>query len=174
MTTLRELTCDRWTAHNPALDTTPMQVVAQIKRIAALLDLAVESLYATADLTSAEVGLLVPLRYAEGTLTAIRLAEHLNMTRAGVSKTLTKLERRGLLSRHPNPADRRSALLRLTPEGIRLIDDVFPRELHAHGELFTGLGRNRTHVLDALELLARSMESGLEPGQTTLESPSTR
>ncbi|MCM6778363.1 MarR family transcriptional regulator [Nocardia sp. CDC159] len=160
--TLRDLTCQRWAAHNPTLDTSPMRLVAQIKRISALLDLAVETLYATADLTSAEVGLLVPLRYADEPLTAIRLAEHLNMTRAGVGKTLAKLERRGLISRTPNPDDRRSALLRMTPAGIRLIDDVFPRELQAHGALFTGLGADRPRVLEALEVLARSMEGALD------------
>ncbi len=166
MTTLRDLTCERWAAHNPDLDTSPMRVVAQIKRLSALLDLAVETLYATADLTSAEVGLLVPLRFADESLTAIRLAEHLGMTRAGVGKTLAKLERRGLISRERNPEDRRSALLRLTPEGIRLIDEVFPRELEAHGRLFTGLGDGRARILDALELLARTMESGLEAVST--------
>ena len=65
--------------------------------------------YAGAMLTVAEVGLLVPLRYADEPVTAIRLAELLGMPRAGVSKTLTKLEHRGMLSRTTDPADLRSA-----------------------------------------------------------------
>lgn len=158
--TLRSRTGARWRERNPDLDTSPMQVVSQIKRITALLDQAVEHIYADADLTPAEVELLVPLRYSQEPVTAIRLAEHLGMSRAGVSKTLAKLERRGLIARAQNPTDRRSALVDMTAAGARLIDDVFPRELDAHAKLFAGLGRNRAQVLRALEHLAQAMEAG--------------
>ncbi|MFG3257341.1 MarR family winged helix-turn-helix transcriptional regulator [Streptomyces sp. NPDC048172] len=50
---------------------------------------------------------------------------------AGISKgTLTgvarTLQNRGLLERHTHPGDGRLALLRLTPEGERLMREVFP------------------------------------------------
>lgn len=114
---LRELTCARWAEFNPELDTSPMQVVAEIKRIVALLDVAVEPIYAAADVSVAEVELMVPLRYAIEPVTAARLAELLGMTRAGVSKTLGKLERRGFLQRVPSAEDRRSASITLTDQG---------------------------------------------------------
>nr|WP_246045158.1 MarR family transcriptional regulator [Rhodococcus oryzae] len=138
-----------------------MEVVAQVKRISALLELAVEPVYNNADLTVAEVELLVPLRYADEAVTAIRLAELLGMTRAGVSKNLAKLERRGLLNRAPNPTDGRSAFINLTDAGIRAIDHVFPRELDAHAQLLAGLGPDRDKVLVALTHLAEAMESQL-------------
>lgn len=55
----------------------------------------------------------------------------------------------------------------MTVQGNAVVDDVFPRELAAHGELFTQLGRDRGKVLAALERLAVSMESGLNrmPGK---------
>ena len=49
--TLRSRTCNLWAENNPDLDTSPMEVVAQLKRITALLELAVEPVYQTADLT---------------------------------------------------------------------------------------------------------------------------
>ncbi|MGW0324238.1 MarR family winged helix-turn-helix transcriptional regulator [Nocardia sp. NPDC003183] len=156
---LRERTSDLWRVRNPDLDTSAMVVVGQIKRISALLDRAVEDIYAQAHITPAEVGLLVPLRYADPPLTAIRLAEHLGMSRAGVGKTLTKLERRGLITRTQNPTDRRSTLIRLTPAGIGLIDEVFPRELEAHAQLLTDLDRDRVAVLQSLDRLARGLEA---------------
>ncbi len=136
-----------------------MEVVAQVKRISALLDLSVDPIYRGAELTAAEVELMVPLRYAEEPMAAIRLAERLGMSRAGVSKALAKLERRGLIAREQNPSDRRSALIRMTGEGEAAIDYVFPRELDAHTKLLAGLGDCRSRVLDALVCLAETMES---------------
>ncbi|PTR43158.1 MarR family transcriptional regulator [Rhodococcus sp. OK611] len=158
---LRTQTIALWNEHNPTLDTSPMEVVAQVKRISSLLELAVERAYAGAMLTVAEVELLVPLRYADNPVTAIRLAELLGISRAGVSKTLANLEHRGMLSRTPNPADRRSALIKLSDAGIRAVDDVFPRELEAHAQLLAGLGKGRAKVLTALNHLAETMESQL-------------
>ncbi|WP_040793426.1 MarR family winged helix-turn-helix transcriptional regulator [Nocardia paucivorans] len=157
--TLRERTYELWRVRNPELDTSAMVVVGQIKRISALLDQAVEDIYADAGVSAAEVELLVPLRYADPPLTAIRLAEHLGMSRAGVGKTLTKLERRGLITRARNPADRRSALIGLTPAGVTLIDEVFPRELSVHAQLLTDLNQDRETVLHGLDLLAAILEA---------------
>lgn len=158
---LRELTCARWAEFNPGLDTSPMEVVAQIKRVVALLELAVEPIYAAADVTVAEVELMVPLRYAVEPVTAARLAELLGMTRAGVSKALGKLERRSFIERVPTAEDRRSASITLTDAGKSIVDEVFPRELAAHGRLFDALGTQRGRVLDALDALAESMEVGV-------------
>jgi len=90
---LRTRTQELWGEHNSGLDTSAMEVVAQVKRISALLDLSVDPIYRGAELTAAEVELMVPLRYAEEPMAAIRLAERLGMSRAGVSKALAKLER---------------------------------------------------------------------------------
>lgn len=158
---LRELTCARWAQFNPDLDASPMQVVAQIKRIVALLELAVEPIYAEAGVTVAEVELMVPLRYGTEPVTAVRLAELLGMTRAGVSKALGKLERRGFLERVQSVEDRRSASITLTDAGKDVVDEVFPRELAAHGRLFDALGSRRERALEALDVLAESMEDGV-------------
>ncbi|WP_094275359.1 MarR family winged helix-turn-helix transcriptional regulator [Rhodococcus sp. OK302] len=159
---LRERTCMLWDSFNPDLDTSAMEIVAQLKRITGLLELAVEPIYVDAELTTAEVELLVPLRYAEESVTAIRLAELLSMSRAGVSKALARLEKRDLIARVQNPSDRRSALILMTESGKAAIDQIFPRELDAHGKLFSGLGEARADILDALDRLAEVVESGLE------------
>src|SRR3954468_16144478 len=101
----------QWAAHNPGLDTSPMELVALLKHATGLLARAVEPLYAGAPLTAPEVDMLIPLRHATDPVIARRLAERLGLSRAGVSKTLAKLERRGFITRTPNPADRRAALV---------------------------------------------------------------
>ncbi|MFD6396581.1 MarR family winged helix-turn-helix transcriptional regulator [Nocardia sp. NPDC060249] len=92
------------------------------------------------------------------------------MSRAGVSKTLTKLERRGLIARTQNPTDRRSTLIQLTPAGIHLIDEVFPREIQAHAQLLADLNHDRSTVLHSLDRLARSLEARSDVGDVIVYS----
>ncbi|BBC30172.1 hypothetical protein SGFS_014660 [Streptomyces graminofaciens] len=148
----------QWTEHNPGLDTSSMEVIGLLKRATALLSRAVEPLYEGAPLTAPEVDMLIPLRHATDPFIARRLAERLGLSRAGVSKTLAKLERRGFIARTPNPADRRAALITITPAGARAIDELFPRQLATEVELLAGLGEDRQRVLDALGLLVQVME----------------
>jgi DNA-binding MarR family transcriptional regulator len=46
------------------------------------------------------------------------LATELGISSGGASKLVDRLEARGHCRRHPNPDDRRSSLLRLTPAGV--------------------------------------------------------
>jgi DNA-binding MarR family transcriptional regulator len=150
---------DQWTAHNPGLDTSSMEVVGLLKRAGGVLERAVEPLYEGALLTAPELDMLVPLRHATEPMIARRIAERLSMSRAGVSKTLAKLERRGFITRTPSPADRRSALVRITEAGARAIDDLFPRQLAVEVELISALGEDREWVLKALGRLVEVLES---------------
>ncbi|MEU9312852.1 MarR family transcriptional regulator [Streptomyces sp. NPDC048256] len=148
----------QWAAHHPGLDTSPMEVVSLLKRATGLLDRAVEPLYAGAPLTAPEVDTLIPLRHATEPVIARSLAERLGLSRAGVSKTLAKLEKRGFITRTPNPADRRAALLTITESGAKAVDDLFPRQLAAEVDLLAGLGDDRDWVLRALGRLVETME----------------
>ncbi|OQR62955.1 MarR family transcriptional regulator [Streptomyces maremycinicus] len=148
----------QWAAHNPGLDTSPMEVIGLLKRATGLLDRAVEPLYAGAPLTAPEVDTLIPLRHATDPVIARSLAERLGLSRAGISKTLAKLERRGFITRTPNPADRRAALIAITESGAQAVDDLFPRQLAAEVDLLAGLGKDREWVVGALERLVEAME----------------
>jgi DNA-binding MarR family transcriptional regulator len=150
---------DQWAAHNPGLDTSSMEVVGLLKRAGGVLERAVEPLYEGALLTAPELDMLVPLRHATEPMIARRIAERLSMSRAGVSKTLAKLERRGFITRTPSPADRRSALVRITEAGARAIDDLFPRQLAIEVELISALGEDREWVLKAMGRLVEVLES---------------
>ncbi|PPS71009.1 MULTISPECIES: MarR family winged helix-turn-helix transcriptional regulator [Streptomyces] len=150
----------QWAEHNPDLDTSPMELVGLLKRVTGLLGRAVEPLYAGAPLTAPEVDVLVPLRHATDPVIASGLAQHMGMSRAGMSKTLAKLERRGFIARTPNPADRRAALVVVTEAGAQAIDAFFPRQLAAEVELLTDLGKDRQQVIRALQRLVEVMESG--------------
>jgi len=148
----------QWAEHNPGLDTSPMELVGLLKHATGLLGRTVEPLSAGAPLTAPEVDMLIPLRHATEPVIARSLAERLGLSRAGVSKTLGKLERRGFIARTPNPADRRAALVTITAAGAQAVDELFPRQLAAEVELLAGLGEDRQWVLKALARLVEAME----------------
>ncbi|MFN3180114.1 MAG: MarR family winged helix-turn-helix transcriptional regulator [Thermus sp.] len=63
-----------------------------------------------------------------------RLAEHLEVLPSQVSHLLASLEEAGLLTRHPNPQDRRRVLLRLTPQGEAVQQRLQEAWLQAYGQ----------------------------------------
>jgi hypothetical protein len=75
----------QWAAHNPGLDTSPMELIGLLKRITALLDRAVEPLYEGAPLTAPEVDMLIPLRHATEPAIARRLAQQMDWRNAASS-----------------------------------------------------------------------------------------
>jgi MarR family transcriptional regulator, organic hydroperoxide resistance regulator len=60
------------------------------------------------------------------------IARELGITTGGTSKLVDRIEASGYCRRLPNPADRRSSLLELTPDGERILAEagaVFDEEL---------------------------------------------
>lgn len=131
-----------------------MEVIGPLKRVVALLDEALEPLYVDAPLSSAELDVCIRLRHDTNPTIARHLADQMRHSRAAISKTLTRLEARGLVRREPSPNDRRAALIRLTTEGEAVVDKLFPRQLAREAELLDDLGKDRARVVDALNLLA--------------------
>jgi DNA-binding MarR family transcriptional regulator len=56
-----------------------------------------------------------------GPVTVARLAQYVGIDRSGTSRYADRLEAIGLVKRTTDPLDRRSALLSLTPKGVRVI-----------------------------------------------------
>ena len=62
------------------------------------------------------------------------IAEALSLTTGGVSKLVDSIEASGYVRRRPNPEDRRSSIIGLTPAGARLLGNAtrtFETELEA-------------------------------------------
>lgn len=77
------------------------------------------------DLTVPQFGTLEAL-YHLGPLSLGDLAEKLLVTGGNVTYVMDRLESRGLVARYRSPEDRRVVRAELTPEGRKLIADVFP------------------------------------------------
>ena len=109
-------------------------------------------------LTNQQFSLMMALNRPEPpTLSA--LAAFLAVDRTTLTAALKPLERRGLVAALPNRADRRSKLLRLTPEGEALLRHAVPIWKRAHAKLEAALPSSPDALRRALDALAHSEET---------------
>ena len=73
---------------------------------------------------SAAGGLVLGMLRDHGRMSPSELGERLIVTRATVTGLLDSLERRGFVRRTANPADRRSILVDITPQGLEVLQAV--------------------------------------------------
>ena len=94
-------------------------------------------------------------------LTVSQLAEALNMSMPAVSRLMRGMEERNLIERKIVPQDRRSILVTITPEGLRIHGEMC-RFFHAFfgellstfdGEEFRSMMQGIHHLVDQMEVL---------------------
>lgn len=87
------------------------------------------------------------------------LSEALQSAKPGVSRTLGNLERRGLIRRTADPADRRSTQVALTPEGRQLFRQTAAEVSAYTGRVLERMGREEMdQLLGLLDRLCGIME----------------
>ena len=92
-------------------------------------------------------------------LTPSELARRRMMTSGGMTAALDRLERKGLIARAPNPADRRGSLVRLTDDGLSVINRAMERHSETEQRLVRGLAASdRRKLGDLLRALLLSVE----------------
>lgn len=80
-----------------------------------------------------------------------------------ISRSVARLESRGLLARMSNQQDNRSVLLRLTEDGRRLVAQIAPLSLRRHEALLSALGEDESErFLKALDFIQRQIDSMVE------------
>jgi DNA-binding MarR family transcriptional regulator len=102
---------------------------------------------------------------AERPLTPSEISDRVLVPSATMTATLDLLERRGWVERRPNPDDRRSVLVSITPDGRALADRLLPGIRNVEREMMTGLThRERTQLVALLaKVLARATEIAEQP-----------
>ena len=73
---------------------------------------------------SAAGGLVLGILRDHGAMSPSELGEQLIVTRATVTGLLDSLQRRSFVTRSPNPADRRSLVVEITPEGLVVLQQL--------------------------------------------------
>lgn len=86
------------------------------------------------------------------------VAEHLHLGLATVTVETAKLVERGLVTKENDPEDRRRVLLRLTPQGERLLEGLAPIQRQINDELFLAL--DKTDFVRLAECFERLVACG--------------
>jgi DNA-binding MarR family transcriptional regulator len=130
-----------WQRERPDLDVSPLHVLSRVSRLARRLDLDRAQAFARHSLEGWEFDVLSALRRAGDPyeLSPGQLIRQTLVTSGTMTNRVDRLEHRGLVSRSPDPHDRRGVIVRLTPAGQRTVDaamaDLLERERQLLAEL---------------------------------------
>jgi len=105
---------------------TPLALFTTLARTALFLDALQDECLAPFGLSFGDYAVLRLLEDppAGVSLSPTRLAEMVVRTTGGMTKSIDRLERQGLVRRRPDPADGRGVLVALTPKGRRTAEDA--------------------------------------------------
>jgi len=155
-----------WQAQQVGLDFSPVGVVMRLGRVRAHLETGLVEVFAGHGLTAADFEVVVTLRRA-GTPFAMlqsRLMAALGLTSGTVSVRLDRLDQAGIVTRAPDPADRRGSLVRLTDRGVELFDRIAPEHLANEARLLSALEpAERDQLAELLRRLLLSFENVQSP-----------
>jgi DNA-binding MarR family transcriptional regulator len=150
-------------AELPGIDWSPMTLFGRLATLASLYRLYCETTLAEFGVTNVEQAVLGILR-SKTAETPGELARFTHQTPAGMTRTVDRLELRGLVERRSHPSDRRKVRVMLTEEGSGVAEAMLRTEVETQHSLLEGLDEpSLTRISRALdELLAR-----LAPGRSS-------
>jgi len=145
-----------WRAERPDLDVEPLQVLSRVSRLARHLDRARRAAFTAHALESWEFDVLSALRrqgppyqLSPGALLRATL-----VTSGTMTNRIDRLASAGLVSRHPDPQDKRGVLVVLTDRGRAAADAALADLLLGERELLTGLdSAQRSQLAGLLRIL---------------------
>jgi DNA-binding MarR family transcriptional regulator len=143
----------RWEAERPDLDVEPLQVLSRVSRLARHLDRARTAAFASHGLQAWEFDVLSALRRqgAPYQLSPGALLRATLVTSGTMTNRIDRLADAGLVSRHPDPQDKRGVVVTLTPQGRAAVDAALEDLLRSERALLTGLdATDRAELLRVL------------------------
>lgn len=141
-----------WHAERPDLDVAPLQVLSRVSRLARHLDLARRASFTSHGLETWEWDVLSALRRqgAPYQMTPGALLRATLVTSGTMTNRIDRLTETGLVSRHPDPQDKRGVLVTLTARGRAVVDAALEDLLRSERVLLTGLDRGQQRELASL------------------------
>jgi len=152
---------EQWRRERPDLDPSGKAITGRIIRLASLFQQVNSDAFGPLGLNDGDYGVLATLRRTGDPyeLTPSELARQRMMTSGGMTVALDRLERKGMLTRSPNPADRRGSLVRLTPAGLALINQAMERHAETEQRLIEALSdAERKKLADLLRKLLLAID----------------
>ncbi|WP_088675858.1 homoprotocatechuate degradation operon regulator HpaR [Rhizobium sp. R339] len=101
-----------------------------------------------------------------GMLDASEVADKASILAPSLTRMIRSLEERGFITKHKDKADGRRVLLRITPAGQAMVDEVMPESLKVYADIGARFGAERVEeLLDMLDELAALRLEGAPEGE---------
>jgi DNA-binding MarR family transcriptional regulator len=145
-----------WRQERPDLEVEPLAVLSRVSRLARHLDIARRGAFAAHGLESWEFDVLSALRRSGPPyqLTPGALLRATLVTSGTMTNRVDRLAEAGLVSREPDPRDRRGVLVTLSERGKAVVDAAFTDLLDREQALLSCLGPEQRQVLaDLLRIM---------------------
>ncbi len=141
----------QWARERPDLDTSPMAVLGRIMRAARHVDRELAQVYKAEGLDFGLFDVLATLRRSGPPyrLSPWRLNQWCMVTSGGMTARLDRLQKAGLITRQPDPVDRRALLVELSPSGFAVIERLLAVHLAREQALLAGLSSADRAALSA-------------------------
>jgi DNA-binding MarR family transcriptional regulator len=150
-----------WRAERPDVDVGPLEVFSRVSRLAVFADRERRAAFSAHDLEAWSFDVLAALRrtgppYA---LSPGALLRATLVTSATMTHRVDRLEAAALVTRAPDPADRRGVSVALTAAGRERVDAALADLVHAEASILESLtGGERTELAALLRRLLRPLE----------------
>ncbi|MGF1425274.1 MarR family winged helix-turn-helix transcriptional regulator [Kitasatospora sp. LaBMicrA B282] len=143
---------DQWQRERPDLDPVPMSLIGRINRFQNHVAVSLREYFSPHNLDLSEFDVLATLRRSGEPyeLSAGTLLKSAMVTSGAITNRVDRLSAKGLVERHPSPTDRRAVLIRLTPAGRTLVDDILQGHIENEEQLISALSPEERTQLGAL------------------------
>ncbi|XLM21155.1 MarR family transcriptional regulator [Chromobacterium piscinae] len=150
-----------WNEVRPDLDTSATEVIGRIVRMEYFITRRVLQDLARHNLNVGEFDVLAALRRGGEPyqLSPNQLQGMVLISSGALTNRINRLEEAGLVSRSPDPDDRRGVIVTLTPKGFQVIEDAAGHHLAAESELLEMLdGEERQTLARLLKKMLQAQE----------------
>ncbi|OPC81410.1 MarR family transcriptional regulator [Embleya scabrispora] len=146
---------DQWHRERPEIDPDLLDVMAAVGRMNRLrrhIDQTLRTYFARYGLDFSEFDVLATLRRSGGAegVSAGTLLRSAMVTSGAITNRVDKLTAKGLVERSVCAEDRRSVRVKLTPEGIRLVDDILLGHIENEARFLAVLDADERDLLNNL------------------------
>jgi DNA-binding MarR family transcriptional regulator len=160
-----------WARVRPDLDLSPVAIIAQLERVRRIIDAELEATFAEHGLNGPDFAALVTLRRLDQPtgVSQRELMGELHLTSGTMSVRVERLHDQGLVSRSPDPDDRRNTRITLTKAGRALFERVTPAHVSTENRLLAALSpEQRDDLVILLRQLLVSFEGSAPDGELPL------
>ncbi len=147
-----------WMPAIEGCDPNTLLIIMWAGRLSRRVDAFYQEALRGSELKYSDYAVLSLLRFS-GAKSPKQLNAYLAITSGGLTKTIQRLEKKGLVARKADPDDGRGTLISLTKTGERLVMRLFVEDVEAHEDFLSDLSSaERKRIAVALRELLDALE----------------